>query len=173
MAFPIIPAIIGALVLMAAGGKKKGGRPPFLPPSDRLTWLPPDQAPPAEGGFTPGAPCPGEVLQPGEYGGYDESGNCVVFWNSDTRSAFAQTALQIQAEKGYTMDEMCAGGDFIPGQGTVNPILEQMKKLTLSALYGVTATYWPPQDASPYWIKATWQSANAAMLYDVCGYPTG
>jgi hypothetical protein len=138
-----------------------------------LSWIPPDQAPPAGGDFEPGAPCPSDVLQPGEYGGYDENGNCVVFWNSETRAAFAATAVEIQNEKGYSIEEMCQPGEFVPGQGTVAPLMEEVKKLALSRLYGVSATFWPPQDASPYWIHSTWDSAAGAMLYDVCGFPTG
>lgn len=173
MAFPIVPVVVGLVLFAMAGGRKRGTpQPPFLPPSGKIAAAPPGEPPsPPDGDFVPGAPCPAGA---DEAGGYDEQGNCVIFWNAQTRAAFEQVATEIQAEKGYTLAELCAPDQEIPGEGwVVNPKKAAVIRLALGRLYGMTPQFWPPNDQSPYWIDATWERAMGAMNALVCGYLPG
>lgn len=173
MAIPIVPVVVGIVLFAMAGGRKRGTRPPYLPPSDKIAAGPGGGggAPPPNGDFVPGDPCP---VGAQEAGGYDEQGNCVIFWNEQTRLAFEQVATEIQAEKGYTLAELCAPDQEIPGEGwVINPKKVTVTRLALGRLYGMTPQFWPPNDQSPYWIEATWGRAMGAMNALVCGQLPG
>ncbi len=178
MPLPIIPILIGGLVLLAAAGKKKGGgngnggRPPHLPPGHGRVTIGPGGPPPDDGGGgpAPGAPCAG--LPAGEYGGYDEQGNCVIFWDENTRDILVQAAGQIIGEKGYTMEQVCAPDEQdVEGNWVLNPKREEVTRQALGRIYEVTPNYWPPVEDSPYWIGATWNAGSAAVRQDLCNMP--
>lgn len=176
MPLPIVPILIGALVLLAGRGGKKNGKPPDVPPGHRLPVCRAanggaECGPGAAGDWVAGEPCPLDQLGPGEFGAFDHDGGCVIFWTPATRDAFAAQAQAILQERGIAMEDACAPDEQLPnGDWLANPHKSEVLRFTLARLYQSNAAYWPPVEESPFWIHKVWALGQATFEQELCGY---
>lgn len=164
MPLPIVPIVIGFVVLAAAGrrGKKNGGGNGGGATYKVLPLDPSDDH---------GQPChPGDDLL--VWGAYDEGGTCQPFWNQETREILAERVEAVWAERGSPAAACDADEyDELNEVWIANPTKEQILAEGLGRTYGVEAQIWPPKQQSPYWVSKAWQLGIAVLNQTLCGHP--
>jgi len=163
MPLPIVPIVIGFVVLAAAGRRKKNGGNGGGP-IDRVTFqpLPMDEH---------GEPChPDDDLQ--VWGAYDEQGVCQPFWNLETAEILAEQVQAVWEDRGSPADACDADEyDELNEVWIANPTKEQILAEGLGRTYGVQSQIWPPKQQSPYWVSKAWQLGIAVLNQTLCGHP--
>lgn len=172
MAIPILPLLAVLAAVAVSSGKKKKKEPPI-----QATMVPLDSPP-----YDPmaaGEPC-GPGGGPSEiFAAYNDLGQCVEFWNPETKQMFHDEVLAVWDERGQP--EVCDPDTFYEhrGEWVPDPWRIDIMREALSRIYEMPKDTWPTyyvdhNDAEqldmPYWVAVTWQLAHAEMLWALCGF---
>lgn len=171
MAFPVVPLVIGVLVLAAAAGRKRNGKNGNGGNGNGNGWSPGrvsgDGAPPPSDDPQPGQPCP---TAPGVFGVWDEQGECKVFWSPEIAGQVLAELEEVYAEMG-SPGTLCDPDEYLPGpdEWLPNPVKQELLARALERYYGLPEGTFPAPPDAPYWFDVAWREAYDLVRVEMCG----